>query len=472
MIHAGFLRSCEIYAEKVALTSPERQMTYDEVYHAALRVAGSLTRLGQNPDGVVAVYGGKSLEAIVVILGVLLAGRPYSFLNPAQTWPRVKRMVEVLRPDVLVDLDAGVPRDDIDRKVTVVGREALGGEALQAPRQGNSPTAYVLFTSGSTGMPKGVAVGHRAAALAQKAFVDAVGLEADDVVSNEVALNFDVSTFDVFATLAVGGTVDVTPEAVLDDGSRYAAYLGERGITSLFTVPTVIRDMEPYAAAFGGLRRLMLTGELISKPVARILRPLIAKGVVYNCYGMTEAPWALAYRLRNDDVETPNLLERSGPCVEVELRDGGEICLKGAGLMQGYVTADVPLGALSETAAAYATGDFVEEAGDCFRLLGRRGRHVRLLGHRIELDEIEYWLEQCPQVALSMVVHDVEAEQLRAVVAVSPDEEESPEALWAHVKTVLPGYMWPAGIVWVAEIPRTVSGKKDYSRFAQVAGGR
>ena len=209
-----------------------------------------LNRLPVHSRRPIAVIGDKGVLAIEAVLGAVVTGRPYCFLNPMQKRPRLLRMVSLLRPSVIVNVGSEEPDHDIDTLRTVAGPSGFCElEKAQIPQEksqlrfDSTGAAYVLFTSGSSGEPSGVIVSHVAAAGAQKAFIDYVGLSADDVVSSEVALNFDVSTFDVFATLAVGGVIDLTPECILTRPADFLDHIERTGITSLFTVPTVARQL-------------------------------------------------------------------------------------------------------------------------------------------------------------------------------------------------------------------------------------
>jgi len=478
LIHSDFLSRASCWRERVALCDGTRQVCYGDLLERARRLAAILHRKA-SPGSVrpIALCGGKSIDAVVAIVAALLTGRGYTFLNPRQRASRLSCMVDQLRPALIVDLGS----DEWDHNP-----HAIAGEApviqlpVEVPDDPIDPVmriegcAYTFFTSGSTGGPKGVVVSHSAAWLAQQGFIADVGLNADDVVCSEMALGFDVSTIDIFATLAVGATLHVTPEAVVEDPKALFRHLIDRRITRLFTCPTAARlvlEAEPNAAEQLGRLKLCLTGELIPARLAALIRPLITEGRVTNQYGATEFPFGLSRRLTLADIEKPNVINNptSGSPVSVRLSDLGDVTLAGPGLFSGYVSPETDFSAPLRAVESFMTGDRAEpQAAGVLRLLGRSDNQCRKDGHRIELREIECAAEQYTHVDLCYVSYDAVANEIIARVTAKEGAgvRLDLKAIATHLERMLPAYMLPARIEQMAEAPRTLSGKKRYQGIA------
>lgn len=495
-VHSGFLDSVLRSPERIALRDDVRALTYSQLNEQVSAFSARLSAfLGDVGEGApVAIIGDKSFDAIVAILAVLNLGRPYSFLHPAQRPGRLRRMVEILRPCLLLDLGSEDESHDPaalaagTTRVATFAAIAASPAAPITPRFPPTPdhAAYVLFTSGSTGHPKGVSVNHRSGVIAQRAFVEFVGLTEADVVGSEVGLNFDVSTFDIFSTFNVGATLELIPEKYLKDPALLRDYLVCSRVTSVFSVPTVFRLMLEGAGPleptpYPDLRRLNSTGELIPPALMDDLRILRSQGLaVYNCYGGTEFPWGLGSLPDDMPHSNANIFELGGdrtkqPVPEcASLPEGGaeaELVLVGAGLMSGYVDEttrfDRPMPALER----FATGDFVRRTSDGrLQLIGRRDRQLRIGGNRIELAEVENWIEADPRVLACLATWDRDTDTIAAAIVPRDPEDvvnhKFPLVVEARAHTVLPSYMVPKSWRVLPSIPQTRTGKKDYQQLA------
>lgn len=487
--YADFVRQAELNGHKIAVQDPTQKITYADLFDRSLRWAKLFDNKAGGARRPIAVLGDKGLPAIEAVLAAVLTGRAYSFLSPSQKRPRLMRMMRQLRPSLVVDLGSGESDHDPSQLVGALDYtpSILSLHDLAIPSDRLAPSfetkgaAYVLFTSGSTGEPSGVIVSHLAAAAAQRTFIQTIELKSDDIVASEVALNFDVSTFDVFSTLAVGGTVDLTPESIVTQPASFLRHIEEARITSLFTVPTVARQLleaHPNAVdRLSGLRRLMLTGELISNRLAKLMSSLVANDRVYNLYGMTEAPWALGRRLRSVDLSTPNQLDTSGPTdiVAASLSNSGEVLLAGEGVFSGYVDERTDFEAPIQPMQSFATGDFAEPISpQRWRFMGRRDKQIRRDGYRIELREIENWIEHHVAVETCCVKYDEKSNSFIAFVNLRSDRASarvSLDSIRSYAERVLPYYMVPDRYVPLAGVPRTTTGKVDYTQLTYYSSG-
>lgn len=480
LLHAGLLDIASKSGSDIALTDATNSMTYSELIGRACRMARLFeSAAGEANVRPIALCGAKSVDAIVAICAALITGRGYAFLNPKQRATRLASMVEDLRPSLIVDLGSSEwdhnPRA-LAHDAPVIQLPTVLPEHPIEPVQRPHGCAYAFFTSGSTGRPKGVVVSHAAAWRAQQAFIQDVGLTAGDVVCSEMGLGFDVSTIDIFASLAAGATLDVTPEATVDEPRAFFRKLVERRVTRLFTCPTAARlvlQVDTDAVSQLSELKLSLTGELISAQLAELMRPLIAKGNVWNQYGATEFPFGLSRRLAVDDITKPNVVNNPtiGSPVQVRLSDVGDITLVGPGLFSGYVAPDTDFSRPLHSVNSFVTGDQAEPAAPgTLRLVGRSDNQCRKDGHRIELREIECAAERHAGVDLCYATYEAASNAI--VVRVTARDGLLRQIdlieLRKYMERELPDYMLPDRIEQLAAPPRTLSGKKRYKGEGEV----
>jgi acyl-coenzyme A synthetase/AMP-(fatty) acid ligase len=475
LLHHGFLNQTLKAPSRIALTDESSSLSYGSLFDQARRLATLLDETAGSSRRPIVIAGDKRNECVIAMIAALLTGRPYATLYPGQRTARLVQMTASLRPSLVVDL--GSREEDYNSRAIAGGAPLLHypqalPERVLEPAINAAGAAYCLFTSGSSGVPRGVIISHAAACAAQRTFIADTDLSASDRVCNEVALCFDVSTFDLFATFAVGGSIDLTPECVLDRPAAFADYLAAKGITSLFTVPTVAMELleaTPDACKrLCGLKRLLLTGELISQKLGRLMSPLLASGTrIHNEYGATEFPFGLSCALRKDDLCRPNVLNpsRHGDATSVHLSSSGEILIQGHGLMSGHVTPSTDFTASFPPLACYRTGDFAKMLPDGrYLFLGRRDRQVRHLGHRVELAEIETAAEKHPDVELACVFYHVHTKEFVAYITPKKGRMErlTSASLRKHLRELVPGYMIPRNLCIIDMMPRTHTGKKHY----------
>ncbi|WP_084654601.1 non-ribosomal peptide synthetase [Nocardia altamirensis] len=475
--------------DAAAVTFEGESLSYAEFAARANRLARHLISLGVGPDKLVGLGMRRSLELVVGMYAVSLAGGGYLPLDPDHPAERIAHILDTARPVCVLTTGAefaavhdGFELVELD-SLDVSGYSAAPvTDADRVAPVRSSNTAYVIFTSGSTGRPKGVAVSH-AAIVNRLVWMQAeYGLTSEDVVLQKTPATFDVSVWEFFWPLQIGARLVVArPE-----GHRDPAYLAEvieaEQVTTVHFVPSMMAVFvaERAAVECGSLRQVFASGEALPAPTAQRLREL-AGARVHNLYGPTEAAVDVTYHevIDVDSVSVPigravfntrvYVLDAALRPVPVGVR--GELYLAGAQLARGYVgradlTADRfvadPFGAAG--ARMYRTGDLVRwlPAGE-LEYLGRTDFQVKLRGQRIELGEIEAVLLEHPAVsqAVALVVETAISQQLVAyVVAVSGVSVDSVE-LARFGGERLPSYMVPQAFVLLDALPLTVNGKLD-----------
>ncbi|WP_455713908.1 amino acid adenylation domain-containing protein, partial [Streptomyces xanthochromogenes] len=467
--------------DAVALSHGEQRLTYAELDRRANLLAHRLIAEGVRPGSRVALFQERSPEAVVAILAVVKAGAVYVPLDTRYPKDRVDLIVRVSGAEVfLTDRDlTGFALPDGARVLSVTG--PAGSYADTAPEVAVHPDqlAYVMFTSGSTGVPKGVAVTHRN--ITELAADDRFTGAAHRRVLLHSPLAFDATTYELWVPLLSGGTLVVAPPGLLDTAAL-TRILAEESITGLWLTAGLFRLVaEEDPAAFAGLREVWTGGDVVPPEAVRRVMDACPDLQVVNGYGPTETTtFASAHPVRRpfdyagalpigrplDNTRLYVLdehLELVAPGVP------GELYIAGTGLAQGYL--DRP-GLTAERFVAdpygppgvrmYRTGDLVRWSRNGeVEYLGRADQQVKLRGFRIEPGEIESALVAHPSVAQAAVVVREDRPGDKRLVAYVVGEGVDLDALRTDASEALPDYMVPAVFMALDALPLTANGKLD-----------
>jgi amino acid adenylation domain-containing protein len=486
-IHEGFEAQVVAGAGRVAAEFGGARWSYGELNAAANRVARWLRGAGVGPEVLVGVCMGAGLRRLAVLLGVLKAGGGYVPLDGGLPAERLAFMMTDTQMAVVVADEAGAGRVPGVAGVAVLGVDAqwericlLDGGDVAGTGVTRSNVAYVMYTSGSTGQPKGVVVEHRQAINFLQGMVGAWGIGPGSAVLGFAAFTFDVSVMDMFMPLLGGGRVVLAASETLHSPPRLAGLMRSAGVTFACLPPAVLNLLT--GEDFPDLRTLLSAGEELSAElVAAWLRPGLE---IYNGYGPTEASIGATFMKLDAGTRMPPPIGRPKPNYRVYVLDGhlnpvpagvtGELHIGGAGVARGYLNrpeltrerfiAD-PFCA-GPGARLYKTGDLVRRRADgTIVFVGRIDDQVKIRGLRVELGEIEAALAAHPAVAQAVVtvVTDGAGErQLAGYLRPAPPAVAGPELtadLRQHLAGRVPAYMVPAYLVTVGEFPLTANGK-------------
>ncbi|MDY7086140.1 MAG: non-ribosomal peptide synthetase [Actinomycetota bacterium] len=469
--------------EAVAVSCAGSQLTYAELDQRSDLVASRLREAGVVTEDVVAVRLPRGLDLVAALLGIVKAGAAYLALEPDAPRARQEQMLASVRAAAAVSEGppvAGLPT------VTVPGHGRSAGAVpgvVSAVHPDN--LAYLSFTSGSTGAPKGVGVPHRA--VARLVLGDAARFGPDEVFLLLAPVSFDASTLELWGPLLNGGRLAVHPSGPVDvDG--LGAVLEREGVTTLWLTSGLFHRMVDHRIdALGGLRQLLAGGDVLDPVrVGRFLTEHPSVRLI-NGYGPTENTTFASCNTVTAPVggHVPIGRAIAGTTIRVldaELRPvgpggQGELWIAGAGLSRGYVTDPRTTAArflpdpfaTTPGARMYRTGDLVRRiADDDLEFLGRADRQIKIRGFRVELPEIERALAALPWAAEAVVAAHSDGHDVTLVAYVLPGRPAPGHlstALRRALREQLPPYMIPSIFVAVEEFPLTPNGKIDRSRL-------
>jgi amino acid adenylation domain-containing protein len=350
-------------------------------------------------------------------------------------------------------------------------------------RVGPDDMAHILFTSGSTGTPKGVVITHAMVTAFVDWAVRHFGTTADDRISGHPPLHFDLSTFDIYATLSAGAELHLVPGELSMNPRKLAAMIRDSQLTQWFSVPSVLTYMAKFDAVeqhdFPHLERLLWCGEVLPTPVLVHWMKRLPHVTFTNLYGPTEATIASSYYTLPScptDETQPIPIGRACEGEELLVLDSslaplppgeiGDLYIGGVGLSPGYWRDEEKTAAAFVTDGRgrriYRTGDLaqVDDAGD-FHFLGRADSQIKSRGYRIELGEVETALSAIPEVRECAVVGlDTGGFEGTAICCAYAGDIEQVE-LRKRLTESLPSYMLPARWLVLDELPKNVNGKID-----------
>jgi amino acid adenylation domain-containing protein len=485
-----------------AVSTTRVRLSYRELARRASAMAYRLALEGVGPDVVVILLAKRDVDFLAAMIAVHQAGGAFLPLDPAFPGARLAQIVQHSRaPVVLAAEDFAMALEEPLSGVPAQGRpRILSLEQLSQtvpPRSARlsplepSSLAYVIYTSGSTGVPKGVMVEQRGLFNHLCSQISDLQLSASDVVAQTAPQSFVIAVWQFLAPLMVGARVHICDDEVVRDPALLAHEVGREGVTVLQIVPALLRAIlertpnKHMLRMLGRLRWLMCCGEPLPPDLLRDWFRHFPNVPVINAYGSTEVSDDVAtHRLRapakslatvpiGRPIANTRLYVLDAHLQPMPIGVAGELCVGGIGVGRGYLD-DPELTqrrfirdpfSKSRTARLYRTGDSARWRGDrTLEFLGRLDHQVKVRGCRIELGEIEQVLSEHPdiQAAIVLLRDDLagEAKLVAHIVAAAGRHPEVNE-LRDFLKTKLPGYMIPAGFIFLERMPLTAHGKVD-----------
>ncbi len=480
-IHHLFEAQADRTPDAVALVSRHHKLSYKVLNLRANKLAHFLIRLGTQPEALLGICLDRSLDMIVALLAILKAGAAYVPLDPRYPKDRLAWTISDANMQLLItqhSLLSSLPDHNAQLICLDTDWQDLALEAEDNPQTAVTADnlAYVIYTSGSTGRPKGVAIEHRNTVAMLEWAEEVYSKQQMGGVLASTSICFDLSVYEIFAPLMVGGSV-ILAENALQMKELEAA--GE--VTLINTVPSAIVELMKVGGIGKSVRTVNLAGEALSRRVVDELYEIEGIERVYDLYGPTEDTTYTTYKLREAGGratigrgirgEQIYILDKEREPVAIGVV--GEIYISGRGVTRGY------LNGAEATAERYIpnplggeAGERMYETGDVGRwraegeieYLGRRDKQVKVRGYRIELGEIEEALRGLEGVREAVVeVKEDERGNKRLVGYVVGKGEQgvTTTQMQEYLRERLPEYMIPTRFVMLEEMPLTPNGKVD-----------
>ncbi len=482
--------SAALYPEKRAFSDKEGFVTYRDAVDQAKAIGTYLTRFGRQ-NSAVAIMLDKSKETIVSFMGTIYSGNFYVPIDENMPEDRVKKIFCVVHPFlVITDIKNREKAESVAGSVPVVlcgdmTETKVDEEKLREIRTRSIDTdpVYALFTSGSTGIPKGVVCCHRSVVDYSDWLVETFGFDSQTVFGNQTPFYFSMSVFDIYATVRSGGELHILPRKYFTFPMKLLAYMNEKRINAIYWVPTMLclvanlRALEKNDMPF--LKKILFAGETMPVRQLNIWRKYVPDALYVNLFGPTEITdigvYYIVDREFTDDESLPigkacdnvGVLILNGEDKEAAVGEIGELCIRGSFLALGYYNDETktkssfvqnPLNTHYPD-LVYRTGDMVSVNGKGELLYhGRRDFQIKRQGNRIELGEIEAAAGGMGEVEACACIYE---EQKQKIILFYQGQGVSQEELQNVVEKKLPGYMFPDTYIKLPQLPVNANGKID-----------
>ena len=473
MLLEPFLQQCRIRPDAIALTENDHRLSYRELLHRAQNVAARLQANGIHPGQPVAIHLDRGIDATIAVFGVLLAGACYVPLDLKNPPSRLAFIVGDAQVCAVIGAGPATPAWlnadlwlDIETCPTAKPNPIdLCAESLAA----------ILYTSGSTGQPRGVALSHEAITAFAGWAADLLALNPDDRIASSAPFFFDLSSFDLYGVLGSGASLHFVPAMLSMAPARLSAWLQEKAISGWYTVPSLLTFLAYKGnlpeTPLKALRFLLFAGEVFPTPALIDLAAALPHTALYNFFGPTETNVCCHWPVAREQLIAEESIPVGQPAAGCELHideQSGELSVQGPTLASGYWMQGKLQPFLNEQ-GRYATGDRVSLKNGQFHFHGRLGRMLKCSGYRVEPAEIEAIVNALPGVTECAVIgiNDATAGQRPALTLVL-EPEITVADIRKNLHKQLPAYMQPSRFQVLETLPRLANGKLDYRQLQEL----
>ncbi len=481
--------------EKIAFAGKEEALSFQALMDLSKRVGTFLLRY-EKRNAPIAVMMEKTPASIVAFLGCVYSGNFYTPIDSTMPKERILSIFQTLQPQVLlVDEKSKKTAEYLEYTgETIILEEISHTKPEEAALLKIRKTAidadplYALFTSGSTGIPKGVVITHHSVVNLTEWYTETFEITEKEIIGNQAPFYFDSSIKDIYAVLKTGATMEIIPKQLFSFPMKLMEYVAEKKINYVDWVPSAFSIVANTGAlekiAPQSLKKIAFCGEIMPTKQYNMWRKKYPNAQFANIYGPTEATVDCTYYIVDREFADDEPLPIGFPCRNTDIfilngdrlaKEGetGELCIRGRCLAPGYYNnpektdeafIQNPLNP-HYPERIYKTGDVAKynEYGEIV-FLARKDHQIKHMGHRIELGEIETAVNSIDLVEIGACIYDTESQK---IVLFYCGKEATQSYLLKKLRDKVPKYMFPNVMILLEEMPHTLNGKIDRIRLKE-----
>lgn len=484
---------------KLALQDISGNITYQEYRSKSLAIAYKIVELNKGEmKKPVVVYLEKGKEVLVSFMGVAYSGCFYSPIDTEMPQSRVDKILEVLKPEIVITTNKLKTNFEkfnfygsyIIYEETICSEEDETAVKPYTEKIIDTDLLYVLFTSGSTGVPKGVSICHRSVIDYTDWVTETFNITQKDTFGNQAPFYFDNSILDIYSCMKMGATLNIIPKKLFFQPVPLLEYIKYNKINTIFWVPSALIVVSKLKAfrnvdLSDTLKRVLFCGEVMPNKQLNIWRKFLPNVTYANLYGPTEITDACTYyivdREFSDDEPLPIGIPMSNTDILV-LNDEdklvtddevGELCVRGTSLAMGYYNnPEKTRSAFVQNPLNKAVPEIIYRTGDLVRYneyreiiyISRKDFQIKHLGHRIELGEIETAISSLEEVTLNCCLYDEKNQKIVLFVDAQVDRDYIKE----RIEKLVPEYMIPGKVIYLENMPINANGKIDRIKLKEL----
>ena len=479
-------KSAEKFPNKISFDDTKNSITFGDLNELTKKVASGLKDYYKEP---IAIFMDKSIECISTMFSVIRSGNFYTIIDVKMPEDRINKIFETLQPRVIVTLKKYEEKVKILKVENILYYEDLVETKINEERLVeieenivDTDPVYTLFTSGSTGIPKGYIVNHKGVIDFVEQMAETFNLTSEDVFANQSPLYFDLSINDVFGTIKNGNTIYLLPQSKFMFPTKLFEYLNEKNVDSIFWVPSALVLSAPALEVIKPecLKRVLFCGEVMPNKQLNMWRKALPNTLYANLYGPAETVDASTYYIVDRKFEDDEMLPIGKPFKNTKvlvisednkevknIDEIGELCIAGSSLSMGYFNNK------EKTEAAYVQNplnknylELIYKTGDLVRYnefgelvyVSRKDYQIKHMGYRIELGEIETAVASIETIVSQACIYDDINKQ---IVMFYEGKEMTTDEIVNILKEKVPNYMIPNITIFMEQLPHNQNGKID-----------